>query len=322
MENAPLPLGQSLADKHRAAELKWRGMPPGLPPEMAEAIMLGLRSGERTLADYYRDTSGPHYSCSLDRLNKHCGLNPAWAEEARRLSAQTTIRRKRDNGWLTNLTVCRNGLHAMTPDNIKETSWGRRLCKACSQANSRRVASPLTEQEKQRVKDAIAAGATLSTIIRGRLPGGKKTQPFAVYKDIAHARKTDAAFDAFVSSHLPENRRRNVAAGYKLHLQRLARSQREQDAKDYFEIATMIPRWFPEQDKFDVVNDVMAELSAGKITRDELRVRIKFYMGQATKMFAPKFRKFGDAKLVSLDEVLFDDGSATIGDTVSRGLWD
>jgi hypothetical protein len=88
MEIEHLPLGQSLAEKHRAAELKWRGMPPGLPPDMADTIMLGLSSGERTLADYYRDTSGEHYICSLDRLKKHCDVNPAWAEEARRLSAK------------------------------------------------------------------------------------------------------------------------------------------------------------------------------------------------------------------------------------------
>lgn len=29
MEIERLPLGQYLADKHRAAELRWRGMPPG-----------------------------------------------------------------------------------------------------------------------------------------------------------------------------------------------------------------------------------------------------------------------------------------------------
>jgi hypothetical protein len=29
-----------------------------------------------------------------------------------------------------------------------------------------------------------------------------------------------------------------------------------------------------------------------------------------------------DARLVSLDEVMFEDGSMTRGDTVSRGLWD
>jgi hypothetical protein len=84
----------------------------------------------------------------------------------------------------------------------------------------------------------------------------------------------------------------------------------------------MIPRWFPEQDKFDVVNDVMAELVAGVITRDEVQGRIRFYMKQAGQMFAPKYAKFGNSPLVSLDEVLFEDGSTTRGDTVSRGLWD
>lgn len=32
--------------------------------------------------------------------------------------------------------------------------------------------------------------------------------------------------------------------------------------------------------------------------------------------------KFGDARLVSLDEVMLHDGSTTRGNTVSRGLWD
>jgi hypothetical protein len=39
-------------------------------------------------------------------------------------------------------------------------------------------------------------------------------------------------------------------------------------------------------------------------------------------MYPTKYRKFGGSPLVSLDEVLFDDGTATRGDTVSRGLWD
>jgi hypothetical protein len=38
-------------------------------------------------------------------------------------------------------------------------------------------------------------------------------------------------------------------------------------------------------------------------------------------MFPTKFAKFGDSQLVSLDEVMFDGGTATRGDTVSRGLW-
>jgi hypothetical protein len=53
MEIERLPLGQSLADRHRAAELKWRGRPPGIPPEMAIDFMARLKAGStiRKLVD-------------------------------------------------------------------------------------------------------------------------------------------------------------------------------------------------------------------------------------------------------------------------------
>ena len=44
MEIERLPLGQSLADKHRAAKLKWRGKPPGIPPEIAIEFMERLKA--------------------------------------------------------------------------------------------------------------------------------------------------------------------------------------------------------------------------------------------------------------------------------------
>jgi hypothetical protein len=40
------------------------------------------------------------------------------------------------------------------------------------------------------------------------------------------------------------------------------------------------------------------------------------------RMFPTKFAKFGDRPLVSLDEMMFEEGSTTRGDTVSRGLCD
>jgi hypothetical protein len=39
-------------------------------------------------------------------------------------------------------------------------------------------------------------------------------------------------------------------------------------------------------------------------------------------MFPTNFAKFGDARLVSLDEVLFEGGTMTRGDNVSQSLWD
>jgi hypothetical protein len=44
MEIERLPLGQSRADKCRAAILKWRNMPPGIPPETAVDFMARLQA--------------------------------------------------------------------------------------------------------------------------------------------------------------------------------------------------------------------------------------------------------------------------------------
>ncbi|QDW38758.1 hypothetical protein FFI89_017370 [Bradyrhizobium sp. KBS0727] len=327
MENALLPLGQSLADKHRAAELKWRGMPPGLPPEMAGAIMLGLRSGERTLADYYRSAEGEHYLCTLGRLLQHMSLHPAWGAEAKCLSNASTNRRKSENNPLRKATMCRNGLHEMTGDNVKFRNRGTRYCVACTQIQYKRVPTPLSEADKEQIKALFSTNrpVTVSFLTHGRIPGDgsrQRVKPVVCPKPFYHARANDPAFDRFIREHTENSNSVAQQIRHRREKFRAERVQREQDAKDYFEIAAMIPRWFPEQDKFDVVNDVMAELSAGKIARDQLRQRIKFYMAEANKMFAPKYRKFGDSKLVSLDEVMFDDGSTTRGDTVSRGLWD
>src|SRR6266404_4692544 len=86
MEIELLPLGQSLADKHRAAELKWRGKPPGIPPEMAIEFMAKLRarSTVRKLTGGGKRL-GPAM-VSRERFKKHCELNPIWAAEARRIS--------------------------------------------------------------------------------------------------------------------------------------------------------------------------------------------------------------------------------------------
>jgi hypothetical protein len=43
----------------------WRGGPPGLSPDMAGTIMLGLRSGQRTIRHYTHRTKEGHYLCSM-----------------------------------------------------------------------------------------------------------------------------------------------------------------------------------------------------------------------------------------------------------------
>ena len=60
----------------------------------------------------------------------------------------------------------------------------------------------------------------------------------------------------------------------------------------------------------------------GSLKREDVKARIQTYITAHNRMFPTKYAKFGDSPLVSLDEVLFEDGSMTRGDTISRSLWD
>ena len=82
----------------------------------------------------------------------------------------------------------------------------------------------------------------------------------------------------------------------------------------------MMPAAFPDKD--DVVSAIFEDLLTGALRRDDVRLRMQSYITAHNRMFPTKYAKFGDSPLLSLDEVLFDDGTATRGDGVSRGLWD
>jgi hypothetical protein len=71
-----------------------------------------------------------------------------------------------------------------------------------------------------------------------------------------------------------------------------------------------------------VANAIFEDLLRGTLPREEVKARVQtLYRGSQSNV-PTKYAKFGDGPLVSLDEVLFDDGTATRGDAVSRGLWD
>src|SRR5438270_13672706 len=86
MEIERVAFGLSHADKIRAAELRWRGVPPGIPPEMAETFMAKIKAG-KTVREL--TAGGKKYGpamVSRERFLKHCDLHPEWAKEARRVS--------------------------------------------------------------------------------------------------------------------------------------------------------------------------------------------------------------------------------------------
>ncbi|WLA52332.1 hypothetical protein QIH80_20920 [Bradyrhizobium elkanii] len=82
----------------------------------------------------------------------------------------------------------------------------------------------------------------------------------------------------------------------------------------------MLPTNFPDRD--DVVSRIFESLLDGSLRREDVKARVKFFIAEHNRLFPTKFAKFGDSPLLSLDEAMFDDGSATRGDNVTRSLWD
>ena len=84
----------------------------------------------------------------------------------------------------------------------------------------------------------------------------------------------------------------------------------------------MVPVHLPREVRDDIAQSILMALLEGTLQRDQVNGRIRQFVAEHNRMFPTKYAKFGDSPLVSLDEVLFEDGTTTRGDNVSRGLWD
>jgi hypothetical protein len=84
----------------------------------------------------------------------------------------------------------------------------------------------------------------------------------------------------------------------------------------------MIPRHLPEDVRDEIVQSIFLAILEKRLRFDDVRTRIGEFVTAHNRMFPTQYAKFGDSPLVSLDEVLFDDGATTRGDTITRGFWD
>jgi hypothetical protein len=65
---------------------------------------------------------------------------------------------------------------------------------------------------------------------------------------------------------------------------------------------------------------LILDILEGRVDISQVAKYVRLYASQAYSQM--NYAKFGNSGLVSLDEVPFHDSTATIGDAVSRGLWD
>ena len=331
MEIKRLPLGQSLSDKCRAGGLRWRGMPPGLPPKMAVEFMARIVAGE-TIRDLTSpastgDPAAPFIPpmVSTDRFRKHCELNPQWSAEVRKLSWANFANKSRESSHLRRRTaeMCQKGLHPMTGDNVmishKENRRQWRQCLACRRAAARKPPLDSILPVVDLIKEKMANGTSVSELTQGHPTGGgqrNRSLILAPPNKFAYLRQIDPAFDLFVREHI----RGSNSRGQRLRHTRVHTANVRDDNNEYYKIRSLISESNPHRD--DIVARIFEDLLAGTLDRADVAARIKNYIIEHNRLFPTNFAKFGDARLVSLDEMMCEDGSTTRGDTVSRGLWD
>jgi hypothetical protein len=78
----------------------------------------------------------------------------------------------------------------------------------------------------------------------------------------------------------------------------------------------------PQSEKLGHADAIFEAMLDGSLRPEDVKARVQNYITAHNRMFPTKFAKFGDSPLLSLDATMFDDGTTTRGDTVSRGLWD
>jgi hypothetical protein len=281
-----------------------------LSEEKAARMMAALREG-RTLRTF---------GVRAPRLEAYFKLHPDYEREARPLIAgNAKAAHLRKGEGLRPTTHCRAGLHLMTGDNVYlDGTHGRRRCVACRKCSS--YQAPLMSAETAaKVAKALERGATLSDIVKGRAIGnGKRDRSTYITsaKIIMRHRRENPDFNRFVLGAIVDN----TAVGQLLRRERERNAAKREEVNDYHQIRSMLPTYFPDKD--DVVSAIFVDVLTGALKREEVRARVQSYITAHNRMYPTKFAKFGDSPLVSLDEVLFESGTATRGDTVSRGLWD
>jgi hypothetical protein len=315
MPTDDLATPSSPSDVRRALELKWRNAPPGMSPAMAEECMANLKAGStvRKLTLGLRQFGAGIVSYA--RFKKHCELHPEWACDAWQISkANSSLGR----GFrFTNMTRCKHG-HSLADAYVSWQQGGyiKRDCRTCVDIRHRRGGIVKPEVITQ-ITSALRNGATTSQICHGRPKGGGRVDRSLKMVDAAafyRYRRENPDFDRFVVEAI------NSRISYRDTLKPPGTFRYDWHPSDPTAIAAMLPDSFAGKD--DVLQSIFLALIEGQLDRSQIQKHLRHFVSGYHRQHPTKFAKFGNSLLVSLDEVLFDDGRTTRGDNVSRGLWD
>jgi hypothetical protein len=274
----------------------------GLSDEKTARMMVALREG-RTLRTF---------GVTAPRLQAYLETHVEYAREALPLfEANAKAAHLRKGAHTRNKTHCING-HSFAEHGrtAMHKGWMTRQCRACEVMRHRR-GGVMRAEVLEKVTARILAGSSLNSFTKSR--SGVYLVKFST---LARHRRENPAFDRFVLDATKDNNSKGQIRRWRRIKNDAVRDQNN----DYYKIRAMLPANFPGTD--DVVSDIFEDLLTGALKRDDVRSRVRTYVAAHNRMFPTNYAKFGDRPLVSLDEVPFEDGPMTRGDTVTRGLWD
>jgi hypothetical protein len=299
----------SWSEIHRVAYLKWRDAPPGMSPALADEFMQEIKSGKtiRMLTSGMKKY-GPAI-VSRDRFKKHCELHPEWGQLVLAMSDETG--RSRKGIHQTNKTHCPNGHPFAEHGRIAiHKGYRSRQCRACERLRYAE-GHPIKPDVLRQVKVRLAAKAPLSSFTKAGSSGY-----LVKFSTLARYRRENPDFNRLVLNVIEGSNSRAQLLRYQRGRNNAVRDQNN----DYYKIREMVPAQLADRD--DIVSMIIEDLLTGALKREDVRDRVRAYIKAQNRLLPSKHRKFGDGLLDSLDEVMFEDGSTTRGDTVSRGLWD
>ena len=272
-----------------------------LSDEKAERMMSELRAGG-TLRNF---------GVKSHRLEAYFKAHPQYAAQARPLiasNAQAAHLRKGEHQLKK--THCPRG-HSFAEHGRVAMHKGylSRQCRACEGMRYTQGHAIKPEILKQ-VRVRLAAKASLTSFTKAGSQGY-----LVKFSTLARYRRENPEFNRLVLDVIKDS---NSRAQAKRWLKTKNDEVREQN-NAYDRIRAMLPANFPDVD--DVVSNIFEAILNKSLKREDVRARIQTYIAAHNRMFPTKYAKFGDSPLVSLEEVMFEDGSATRGDTVSLGLW-
>jgi hypothetical protein len=244
------------------------------------------------------------------RLEAYFKAHPEYAREALPLIEKNKAAALlRKGARLRDRTHCRYG-HPLSGENLFVAPEGWRRCRICidkSHAENRRM----SEQQAREVVEALHEGKTIADIT-----GGGRPTYIVNNRALLIFRRKHPKFERVVVRLSTANAKVHHAEASARRAQIFRAPAIAEHGADIFSlIRSAVPETLPPQIRDDVIGAMALEVVEGKLKTADICKRVREFITAQYRQFS----RFGPR---SLDARLFEDGTMTLGDTITCGFWD